>query len=310
MKTLPLSAAELCDALRHGRAYDPSRLNRILGLDAQRGLLEVQAATPWASIAGELRPGDACAEEAARATLPSVGDSLACNAAGPDGEPMVRHVHSLTLVTPDGELRRLSRQRDAELFSLVVGGFGLFGALYSVTLRVQTLSRAVEKAVPARRMRLVPGRPSARPLELLLPPERLEEFVAGTDACCIDWRTPLRVVEVRDTAAEDDSFLRWASRDFTQVKLHFAPCEGLGARVRLAQLRREIIDAAIERGGRFHISTTLEATREQIEACYPQRPEFLEHTRRFDPHEHLTNAWYVHQRSLLAGENCEVRWGN
>ncbi len=310
MNTLPLSAAELCDALRHGCAYDPSRLNRILGLDAQRGLLEVQAATPWASIAAELRPGDGRAEEAARATLPNVGDSLACNAAGPDGGPAVRHVHSLTLVTPDGELRRLSRHRDAELFSLVVGGFGLFGALYSVTLRIESLSRAVEMTVAPRRMRLIPGRQAARPLELLLPPERLEEFIAGTDACCGDWRTPLRAVEVRDTAAEEDSFLRWASRAFTQVKLHFAPCEGLGARVRLTQLRREIIDAAIERGGRFHISTTLEATREQLDACYPQLAEFLEHKRRFDPHERLTNGWYLHQRRLLAGESCEVRWGN
>jgi len=310
MNGVPLSATELCEAMRHGRAYDPSRLNRILGLDAQRGLLEVQSATPWARIAGELRPGDGRAAEAARASLPSVGESLACNAAGPDGDPAVRHVHSLTLVTPDGELRRLSRQRDAELFSLVVGGFGLFGEIYSVTLRTETLSRAVEKAMTPRRMRLLPGRQCARPLELLLPPERLEEFVAATDACCADWRIALRAVEVRDTTAEEDSFLRWASRDFTQVKLHFAPSEGLGVRVRLAQLRREIIDAAIERGGRFHISTTLEATREQLDACYPQLPQFIQHKRRFDPQERLTNGWYAHQRSLLAGENCEVRWAN
>lgn len=310
MNTLPLSAAELCDALRHGRPYDPARLNRILGLDAQRGLLEVQAATPWASIAAELRPADGRAAEAARATLPNVAESLACNAPGPDGAPAVRHVHCLTLVTPDGELRRLSRHRDAELFSLVVGGFGLFGALYSVTLRIETLARTVEKAAPPRRMRLLPGGHCARPLELLLPPERVEDFVAGTDACCLDWRLPLSAVEVRETTAEEDSFLRWASRDFTQVKLHFAPCEELGPRVRLTQLRREIVDAAIERGGRFHISTTLEATREQLEACYPQLAEFLQHKRRFDPHERLTNSWYVHQRSLLAGEKCEARWGS
>ena len=310
MNTLPLSAAELCEALRHGRRYDPARLNRILGHDAERGLLEVQAATSWSSIAEALRPGDARAAEVARAALPNVAESLDCNAPGPDGEPAVRHVHSLTLVTPDGELRRLSRQRDAELFSLVVGGFGLFGALYSVMLRVETLSRAVEKAAPPRRMRLLRGGHRAQPLELLLPPERVEEFVAGTDARCLDWRIALSAVEVRETTAEEDSFLRWASRDFAQVKLHFAPCEELGSRVRLAQLRREIVDAAIERGGRFHISTTLEATREQLEACYPQLGEFLRHKRRFDPHERLTNRWYLRQRSLLAGEHCEVRWGS
>lgn len=307
----PLSAAELCEAMRHGRPFDAARLNRILGLDAQRGLLEVQGATAWARIAAELRPGDArAATAAAGTTLPNVGESLARNAPGPDGQPAVKHVHSLTLVTPDGELRRLSRHREAELFSLVAGGFGLFGALYSVTLRIETLSRAVEMAAAPQRLQLRPGQQTARPLELLLPPERLERFIADTDSSCVDWRVPLRSAEVRRTAPEEDSFLRWASREFTQVKLHFAACQGLGAQVRLAQLRREIVDAAIGCGGRFHIASTFEATREQLDACYPQLPAFLAEKRRFDPHERLTNGWYLHQRSLLAGEHCEVRWSS
>jgi hypothetical protein len=121
---------------------------------------------------------------------------------------------------------------------------------------------------------------------------------------------PLSGAEVRNTGPEEDSFLRWASRDFAEVKLHLSRCEGLGAQVRLAQLRRELIAAAIALGGRFHIATTREATREQLEACYPQLPAFLEHKRRFDPHERLTNRWYLHQRSLLAGPGCAVRWGS
>lgn len=310
MNAMPLSAAELCDAMRHGRRFEAARLNRILGLDAQRGLLEVQGATAWATIAAELRPGEPRAAAVARGTLPSVAESLACNAPGPDGQPAVAHVQSLTLVTPEGELRRLSRQRDTELFSLVIGGFGLFGVLYSVTLRMESLSRAVEKAAAPQRMVLHPGRQAERPLELLLPPERLERFMGDTDARCNDWRVPLRSAEVRSTVPEDDSFLRWASRDFAQVKLHLPPAEGLGRRVRLAQLRREIIDDAIAAGGGFHIASTLEATREQLDACYPQLPAFLEHKRRFDPHERLTNGWYQHQRSLLAGERCEVRWAH
>lgn len=308
MNTMPLSAAELCDAIRHGRPFEAARLNRILGLDAQRGLLEVQGGTAWATIAAELRPGEPRAAAIARTTRPSVADSLAWNAAGPDGQPAVAHVHSLTLVTPDGELRRISRQRDRELFSLVIGGFGLFGVLYSVTLRLDSLSRAVEKSAAPQRMLLHPGQETQQPLELLVPPERLEPFMAATDACCNDWRVPLRSAEVRSTGPEDDSFLRWASREFSQIKLHFPRRNGLGAQVRLAQLRREIIDGAIAAGGRFHIASTLEATREQLDACYPQLPAFLAHKRRFDPHERLTNGWYVHQRSLLAGESCEVRW--
>ena len=310
MSAMPLSAAELRDAMRQGRAFDAARLNRILGRDAERGLLEVQSATPWAAIAAELLPSDPRAAGVASTALRTVADSLACNPPGPDGDPSVKHVHALTLVTPDGELRRLSRQREPELFSLVVGGFGLFGTPYSIMLRIDSLTTAVEKSSPPERVVLRAGAQMARPLELLVPPERLERFLADSELCSSDWRVPLAGAEVRRTGREEDSFLRWASRDFTDVKLHFSRCEALGSHVRLAQLRRELIDLAIAAGGRFPIASMREATREQVEACYPQLPAFLEHKRRFDPHERLTNRWYLHQRRLLGAGHCEVRWGS
>jgi len=309
MLAKPLSAAELCDAVRNQRPFDEARLDSILALDTQRALLEVQGATAWSRIARELRPGDERAA-AVRTSMPSVGESLARNAAGPDGRPAVEHVQSLTLVTPAGELRRASRNRDAELFSLVIGGQGLFGTIYSVSLRIETLAQAVERATRPERIMLHPGRHSPRCLELLVPPEALDTFIGETDRRCTDWRIPLRSVELRRTAREEVSFLRWASRDFAQVKLNFSHCETLGAVVRSAQLRRELVDAAIAAGGRFHIASTLEATREQTEICYPQLKAFLAHKRHFDPQERLMNPWYLHQRSLFARPDCEVRWAN
>ena len=308
MNATPLSAAEVCEAMRHTRPFDATRLCRILAVDAERGLLEVQAATPWAKIAAELRPGDERAAALAASVLPTVGEGVACNGAGPDGEPAVAHVHSLTLVTPEGELRRLGRHRDRELFSLVVGGYGVFGAFYSITLRIDSLIRAVDHAAPPQRLVLNAGRRMPRSLELLLPPDRLERFIGDTEALCCDWRLPLTYAEVRRTSPESDSFLRWASREFMHVKLAFSACESLGARVRAAQLRRRLIDAAIAVGGRFDIGSTREATREQTDACYPQLREFLAHKRRFDPHERLTNDWYRHQRRLLSTERWQVRW--
>lgn len=309
MGTVPLSAAELCDAMRHNRSFDPARLSRILAVDEQQGLLEVQAATPWAAIAAQLRPGDERAS-AIRTTMPTVGESIARNAAGPDGQPAVTHLHSLTLATPEGELRRLSRNREAQLFALAVGGHGLFGAFYSVTLRIDSLARAVEEATRPQHIVLRPGREVAQPLELLLPPERLEGFIEEADARCRDWRIGLHSIELRRTAAEDETFLRWACREFAEVKLNLAAPEVLGTRIRSAQLRRELIGAAIAAGGRFQIASTSEATREQTEVCYPQLEAFLAQKRRFDPHERLTNGWYRHQRKLLSRELCQVRWSH
>jgi hypothetical protein len=268
----------------------------------------VQAATPWHAIAAALRPGDARAR--VRTTMPTVGESIARNAAGPDGRPAVAHVASMALVTPEGELRRLSRSRDAELFALTVGGQGLFGTLYSITLRVATLARAVERARNPTETKLRPGEPPKHMLELLLPREALTPFMKDTDTRCNDWRAPLCSIAVRETAAEEDSFLRWARRDYVEVRLGLARAPGLGASVQAAQLRRELIDAAIDAGGSFQIATTLDASGEQTRRCYPQLADFLAHKRRFDPYERLSSGWYRHQRSLMARERCEVRWAN
>src|SRR6267378_2467233 len=196
LATTPMSALELCDAIRSGSPFDASRLNRILRLDAMHGLLEVQAATPWQAIAAELRPGDARAN--VRTTMPTVGESIARNAAGPDGTPAVGHVASLTVVTPEGELRRVSRQRNRETFALTVGGHGLFGTIYSITLRIATL---------------------AHTLELLLPPDAVDPFMRETNTRCNDWRIPVQSVAVRRTLQEDDTFLRWARREYAEIKL-------------------------------------------------------------------------------------------
>ena len=308
LATKPMSALELCEAVRNGREVDASRLNRILRLDAAHGLLEVQAATPWRAIAEELRPGEARAK--VHTTMPTVGESVARNAAGPDGTPAVGHVASMALVTPEGELRRVSRMHDAELFALTAGGYGLFGTMYSITLHIGTLARAVDRATGPREMTLRPHARAVRTLELLLPPGAVDDFMQETDTRCNDWRIPLHSVALRQTLPEEDSYLRWAQRDYVELMLRLAEPAGLGAAVRATQLRRELIDAAIAVGGSFQIASTRDASREQTEACYPQLKSFLAQKRRFDPHERLVNGWYVHQRNLFGREECEVRWEN
>ena len=308
LATLPLSALELREAVRSGRSVDTSRLNRILGIDAQRGLLEVQAATPWQSIAAQMRPADPRAN--VRTTMPTVGESIARNAAGPDGCPAVNHVASLTLVMADGDLRRVSRQRDPELFALAVGGQGLFGTMYSITLEIPSLARAIEKQGEPQVVKLHPEMRGQRLLDLLVPPECVDAFIHETDERCSDWRVPLQSVSMRRTLGEEQTYLRWARRDYCELRLCIAPPRGLGGAVRTAQLRRELIDAAIAAGGSFPIASTPDATREQTEACYPQLKSFLAEKRRFDPHERLVNAWYVHQRELLRREHVDVRWSH
>lgn len=306
-KSIPLSAHELRDAIRHGQHVDTSRLDRILRPEDNRGVIEVQASTPWQAIANLLRPGDSESEAASlKATMRTIGESIARNTAGPDGRPVVTHLESLTLVTPEGELRRIDRVAHSSLFSLVVGGQGLFGTLYSATMRVNSLLRSADETIqtapPA------PSNTSSRTLQLLIPPDTLEKFVAEAQARCEEWRVGVEGVDIRNVLPEEDTFLRWARRQYTEVGIQLAGLPALGGAVRGTQLRRELIDAAISAGGSFPISRTLDATRDQVAACYPELPTFFAEKRRMDPTEKLVNRWYLHHRSLLDHRSCTKRF--
>jgi len=305
-RSIPLSALELSAAMRAAQPYDASRLDRVLRVDPRGDLIEVQAATRWKEVADRLRPGDPQAETLGT-SMSTVGESLSCNAAGPDGRAAVSHVESMALVMPNGDLVRASRARQGELFQLVAGGHGLFAAIYSLTLHIGSLTRALKEAARAEVVAApVPGT-AWRPLKLLLPPAELETFLADARALCGEWRMPLVGVRVRRTREEPDTFLRWARREYAAVTLGLAEPPVLGVAVRAAQLRRALLDAAIARGGSFPVYCTPEATREQAEACYPQLPRFLAEKKRVDPAERLVNPWYRHFRRLF-GRKCEVRW--
>ena len=303
----PLSAMEVRDAVRGARPVDAARLDRILRVDEEHGLIEVQIGTTWKSIAERLRPGDPRAEAAASFTLSTVGESIACNAAGPDGRPAIVHVESLTLVAPEGELRRVTRLAHRELLALIVGGHDLFGTLYSITLRIDSLARAVDEATFLENLHPQGG---LRRLQLLIPPESLPSFELEARRICGEWRVDIVRMDVRRTLAESESFLRWAQREYAQVNLRLAGWPTLGRGVRGTQLEQELIDAAIAVGGSFALSPDAPATRSQVERCYPQLGDFLAEKRRVDPAERLSNPWYRHYRSLLERGTCEVRFGD
>jgi hypothetical protein len=304
---LPFSATDLCEAVRHARPFNPAGLDRVLRMDASRGLVEVQASASWARLAAYLRPG-AADFAAAWTGLPTIGESLATNAPGPDGRPIAEHVESLTLVTPDGELRRVNRESAPELFALAIGGQGLFGAIYSATLRLESLARAAADAAPALALQLPAAGCTTRSLHLLSAPEHLEACLAEIRKRCAEWRVAIEGVTVRRTLPESESKLRWAQREYALISLQLAQPPALGGAVRSTQLCRELIDTAIAHGGGFPIACTPEATRAQTERCYPAIRGFLAEKRRFDPACKLDSPWYRHMRSLFGRDVCEAKW--
>jgi len=135
---------------------DMSSLRRILNFDQQSGLLEVEAGIQWPELITtslQLQEGLprqwGIAQKQTGADRVSIGGSLGANIHGRGLrlKPFVGDIESFMLVDANGRILPCSRTRNPDLFRLVVGGYGLFGIVYSVTLRLlprQKLERVVK----------------------------------------------------------------------------------------------------------------------------------------------------------------------
>ena len=309
------SASELQSALRQARqnalTLDGSGLDRVLRIDAARGLLEVQAATPWTELARYLAAKKIDLEAFSR--LPaSVGDAVSRSAPGPDGLPVTAHVTAVTLVTPDGELRRADRDSNRQLLRLVLGGQGVIGVLYSVTLSIDSLRRSAENAVAAVELGIADSAhdmAKASSIECLLPPEQLDGFLTDLRAYVDERRLALLGITVRRYLPDDSCQLSWSSREWAGIEIRFGRKTTLGASVAATEVRRALIGSALARGGSFALRHAPDATRQQLEACFPALKGFLAEKRRGDASERLQNDWYACVAAKLRVEPCESRWG-
>jgi FAD/FMN-containing dehydrogenase len=107
-------------------------------LDVDAKLLRVGDGARWAQVVPYLNDrGFSVAVMQSNSDF-SVGGSLSVNCHGwqHDRPPFAGTVESLRLMTADGDIRRCSRRENAELFSLVLGGYGLFGIVLDMELLV------------------------------------------------------------------------------------------------------------------------------------------------------------------------------
>ncbi|HYZ09852.1 MAG TPA: FAD-binding oxidoreductase [Pseudonocardiaceae bacterium] len=135
---------------------DTRPMARVLDFDQRQGLIEVEAGIQWPELVDYLLAAQqgrvsqwGIAQKQTGANFFTVGGSVSanCHGRGLTMAPIVHDVESLRLVRTDGSVVTCSREQNPELFGLVVGGYGLFGAVYTVTLRLthrRKLQRVVE----------------------------------------------------------------------------------------------------------------------------------------------------------------------
>ncbi len=151
---------------------DTRSLDRVISFDQEHGLIKMETGIQWPKLIRTYLDAEAAstkqwgiAQKQTGADTFTLGGSLSSNVHGRGlaMKPLISNVESFTLINADGKLVSCSRDENNELFRLAIGGYGLFGLIDSVTLRL----------VPRQKLRRVVEVISARDL-----PKRFEERIA------------------------------------------------------------------------------------------------------------------------------------
>ena len=405
--------------LTDGVLLDTRRLERVLAFDTERGLIEVESGMMWPRLLEHLvtaQRGRArqwtFAQKQTGADRLTMGGCLAANIHGRGLAlpPFVADVEAFTLLDARGELLRCSRSERAALFRLAIGGYGLFGFVYSVTLRLvprSKLERVVEvrsieglpaafagrvrdgflygdfqyaiddasedflrrgvfscyRPVPdetpmpaahkeltegdwvdllylahankaeafkryagyylsthgqlywsdehqmsiypdnyhreiARQMRA--GKGSEGTTEIYCERDALEPFMAEVAQYARRDKAQIIYGTVRLIEQDRDSFLAWAKKPYACVIFNLHIEHTSSGLIRAADSFRRLIDIGLRHGGSYFPTYHRHALRRQVEACYPQFPEFLKLKRKYDPGEAFQSDWYRHYKNMFS----------
>lgn len=128
-----------------GTLIDMNGLTNIVEFDRANGEIEVEAGIQWPELYRYLQESQKDAkrpwtfsQKQTGADRLSIGGALSANAHGRGLRlpPFVSDVAAFTIVDGQGRLRRCSRSENTELFRTAIGGYGLFGAVATIRLRL------------------------------------------------------------------------------------------------------------------------------------------------------------------------------
>lgn len=124
---------------------DMRGLNRVIAFDSGSQIIEAEAGIEWPELLSELANLQAGHEsrlgifqKQTGADRLSLGGALASNVHGRglNLKPFINNVESFRLMNAEGDVIRCDRFTNPDLFRLAIGGYGLFGAIISVRLRL------------------------------------------------------------------------------------------------------------------------------------------------------------------------------
>jgi len=172
-----------------GVMLDIRKLNKVLAFDTEKGLIELESGVQWPQLLEFLEQNTGAGDKAwtfsqkqTGADKITIGGSLSANMHGRGLAlaPFIGDIESFKLINARGELVECSRGTNAELFRVAIGGYGLFGFVYSVTLRL----------VPRRKVQRIVEIRQADGLMRAFNDRIIDGFTYGDFQFAIDERSP------------------------------------------------------------------------------------------------------------------------
>jgi decaprenylphospho-beta-D-ribofuranose 2-oxidase len=117
---------------------DMRDFNEILSFNEKEKTITVQSGATWEDVQNYINPYNLSVKVMQSSNIFTIGGSLSANAHGRDIHygPIIETVNSFRLLLADGSIIEVSREKNKELFQLVIGGYGLFGVILDVELQL------------------------------------------------------------------------------------------------------------------------------------------------------------------------------
>lgn len=123
---------------KDGIVVDMTPFNKILSVEPATKRIRVQAGATWKNVQDAINPYGLSVKTMQSQNIFTVGGSISINAHGRDirNGSLIKSVESFHILTADGRIRQASRSENEDLFRCALGGYGLFGIILDVTLKL------------------------------------------------------------------------------------------------------------------------------------------------------------------------------
>ncbi|MBS3099453.1 aminotransferase class V-fold PLP-dependent enzyme [Candidatus Pacearchaeota archaeon] len=123
--------------------------NNIISLSKNKKIITVQSGILWEKIQAYINQFALSVLTMQSSNQFTVGGSLGANIHGRDirASTIIKSIESFRIVLHDGTIKNVSRKENYELFKLAIGGYGLFGIITEIELKLTDNEILKQKAI-------------------------------------------------------------------------------------------------------------------------------------------------------------------